>query len=551
MFETRHQDLVKQGDKLFEDRMGLMSWWQESADHFYPERGQFLVSPILGRDYASHLTTSYPIIARRDLANSLGTMLRPKGKSWFSIKSMYKEDDDDALRWYQRTAKILRNAMYDRKSYFTRATKEGDNDFATFGQTVISTELNRFKDGLLYRCWHLRDCAWWEDSDGDICGVQRNWEPPLRQLVQTFGEKKLDPKILEKVGKEPFSTAKIRHIVLKSGDYEPPPGKKSWKEPYVSIYLDLDNQVMIEETGIWTKYYTIPRWETVSGSQYALSPAVMAACPDARLIQSMTLTLLQAGERAADPPAIAQQGVIKSDVDLRSGGITWADAEYDERLGDALKLLPSDKGGLQYGIELRAAAQASIKDAMYLSQLNLPELTREMTAYETSQRIQENIRQLLPLFEPMEDDYNGSICEDSFTLMFRENGFGPLDEIPPSLRGANPQFHFESPLQKAEDTEKGAIFTNGVAMLSAALQVDPTAKNLPDVKTALRDALYGIGTPATWLRTVEQVEQLDQADAQKVAAAQSMQSLQQGAMAAESFGNAAKSIKDSGITAPA
>lgn len=547
MLDTRHQDLVKHGDKLFADRMGLVGWWQESSDHFYPERGNFIVSPTLGRDFAAHLTTSYPIIARRDLGNAFGAMLRPRGKSWFSMKSMYSNDDDDGLRWYAKAALIQRRAMYDRASQFVRATKEGDHDFATFGQTVISVELNRFKTSLLYRCWHLRDVVWWEDSDGDIGGVQRNWEPTLREAIATFGENNLSPKLVEKCGKEPFSTVKLRHIVIKSTDYDPPAGQKGWKQPYVSIFLDLDNAVMIEETGIWTKYYVIPRWQTVSGSQYAHSPAVVCACPDARLIQGITLTLLQAGERAADPPALAQQGVIKGDVDLRSGGVTWADAEYDERLGAALQLMPSDKAGLQFGIEMRNDAREMIAEAFYLNKLGLPPADREMTAYEAGQRVQEYIRQALPLFEPMEDNYNGALCEETFTLMMHNNAFGPPDTIPQSLRGAEVQFHFESPLQKAEDTEKGAIFQNGAALLAAAVQVDPGAAKIVDVKTALRDALYGIGTPPDWLRTQDQVAVIEQQDAAKQQAAESMQALQQGAMAAESFGNAAKSVKEAGL----
>lgn len=547
MLATRHQDLVKQGDKLFSDRMGLVSWWQESADHFYPERGHFLYSPTLGRDFAAHLATSYPIIARRDLGNAFGTMLRPKGKSWFSIKSMYKADDDEGLAWYSMAAKVQRNAMYDKHSGFTRATKEGDHDFATFGQTVISIELNRFKDGLLYRCWHLRDCVWWEGIDGDICGVQRKWEPTLREAVSTFGEKKLSQRILDKVGKEPFFTMNIRHIVIKSTDYEPPSGKRAWKEPYVSIFIDIDNAELIEETGIWTGYYVIPRWQTVSGSQYAHSPAVIAAVPDARLIQGITLTLLQAGERAADPPAVAQQGVIKSDVDLRSGGITWADAEYDERLGAALQLLPSDKAGLQFGVEMRNEARSMIAEAFYLNSLNLPNLTKEMTAYETSQRVQENIRQLLPLFEPMEDSYNGGLCEDTFKLMFRNNGFGPRENIPQSIRGTETQFHFESPLQKAEDTEKGSIFQNGAALLAAAVQLDPSAADIPDIKTGLRDALYGIGWSPPWMHTTEQVAQSEKQRAVAAQAQASALALQQGSVAAENFGNAAKSIREAGL----
>jgi hypothetical protein len=55
---------------------------------------------------------------------------------------------------------------------------------------------------------------------------------------------------------------------------------------------------LIHAMPVWTGFYRIPRWQTVSGSQYSYSPATVAALPDARLIQAMTFTLLEAGEKA-------------------------------------------------------------------------------------------------------------------------------------------------------------------------------------------------------------------------------------------------------------
>jgi hypothetical protein len=92
-----------------------------------------------------------------------------------------------------------------------------------------------------------------------------------------------------------------------------------------------DHKHLIEATPIWGRYYVIPRWQTVSGSQYATRPPPVCALPDARLLQAMTYTLLEAGEKATSPPIIATQNVVRSDVALYAGGITWVDEEYDEK----------------------------------------------------------------------------------------------------------------------------------------------------------------------------------------------------------------------------
>jgi hypothetical protein len=85
----------------------------------------------------------------------------------------------------------------------------------------------------------------------------------------------------------------------------------------------------MEEVSQWNREYSIERWQTVSGSQYAYSPATIVALPDARLLQAMTYTLLHAGEKIVDPPLIATEDVVRSDVALYAGGITWIDRDYE------------------------------------------------------------------------------------------------------------------------------------------------------------------------------------------------------------------------------
>ncbi len=166
---------LEQGKKLFESRASLLSLWQEIADNFYPERADFTTIRNIGCEFADNLTTSYPILARRDLGNALGSMLRPTSKDWFKIRTSENWENlgTDARAWLERAGSIQKRAMYNRRAQFTRATKEADHDFAAFGQAVIQTSLNRNADGLLYRCWHLRDCAWRENEEGMVDTLYR------------------------------------------------------------------------------------------------------------------------------------------------------------------------------------------------------------------------------------------------------------------------------------------------------------------------------------------------------------------------------------------
>src|SRR3990167_9864967 len=102
MLTQEHNDLITLGDKLFEDRAGIVSTWQEIAEHFYPERADFTRPLDPGGEYASNLDTSYPITARRDLADSFGAMLRRPGTNWFHIGVKRVRDiDEPGRKWLE------------------------------------------------------------------------------------------------------------------------------------------------------------------------------------------------------------------------------------------------------------------------------------------------------------------------------------------------------------------------------------------------------------------------------------------------------------------
>lgn len=532
--------LLERGNQLFSKRGTLMSLWQDLADNFYPERADFTITRSLGDEFAGNLDTSYPLIVRRDLGNSFSSMLRPTNMEWFKISTSRPDRLDSAgLEWLEWATSLQRRAMYDRPANFLRATKEGDHDFATFGQCVISTEMDRNSMNLLYRCWHLRDVAWCENSSGKIDTVYRKWKPFATDLATLFPGK-VHPKITEKLAKSPFAEIDVRHIVVPAERYNT---GEEHKFDYVSLYVDVANKHVMEAISVPTLGYVIPRFQTVSGSQYAYSPATVAALPDARLIQAMTGVLLDAGEKAVSPPMIAVEEAIKSDVSIYAGGVTWVDSKYDEKLGEVLRPLTRDQSGIGYGIELRRDAAEMIRQAFYLDKLNLPQMEVGMTAFEFGHRVQEYIRHALPLFEPVEQDYNGNMCEDTFDLLWRHGAFGSPADLPESLLGANIQFTFASPLHEAIEQQKGQKFIESKNLLAQAAEIDPSVAFHVDVHEAFRDALTSIGAPAKWMRPEDEALALIEQDAAAKEQQAEMDNLEQGAGTAESIGKAAQSME--------
>ena len=532
--DAKHLYLMAEG--LYGKRSKLLSLWQELADNFYPERADFTFHRTIGTDFAGNAMTSYPFLCRRDLGDQIGTMLRPTAKEWFHmITKDPSRKDNDATRYLEYAASVMRNAMYDRKSQFTVAAKQADHDFACFGQSCTQLRLSKHGDHLLYRCWHLRDVAWMENEDGAIGAVFRKMKPSARDMYRLWGSKCDDKIIKLATGNNPLEEIQCMHMVVESDMYDEKTRFKYW-----SIYYDCENQKLLEAVAIPVSEYNIARWQTVSGSQYSFSPATVVALPEARLLQSMTYTLLEAGEKVTNPPMLATQDVVRSDVAIYAGGITWVDRDYDEKLGAALRHMEIDGKGLPFGAEMQRDSRGLLMQCFYLNKLSLPQRGPDMTAYEVGQRVQEYIRGALPIFEPMEVERNGADCEMTFDLMLRNGAFGSPADMPKALQGAEVEFAFESPLHDAIKAQKGHKFEEMAGLIAIAAKLDENTLNLPDAVEALRDAMDGIGIPAKWIRNQDTVDKMAAQRQQQADIAQTLAAMQQGSEVAANLAGASK-----------
>lgn len=538
----RPREIIERATGMFNVRKAITTLWQEIAEHFYPQRADFTLTRYIGEEFAEQLYSSYPLIVHRELSSAFAAMLRPRRKDWFGITV----DEETKLsksskEWLEWATKRMKFAMYDRKANFVRATTEGDADFAAFGQCCITREINWDAEHphLVYRTWHLRDVAWDEMADGSVGEIYIKWKPTIKQLRQQFGNERLHPNqqgVKDDYRTDTYIKPNYMRAAISTDVYKGQNGEGEGY-PWVLVYMDVLNDHIIYEMGTYSHGITLPRWQTVSGSQYSYSPATVAGLPDARLLQAMTVTLLEAGEMSVRPPMIATQDVIRSDVQLYAGGITWADAEYDERKGDVLRPLNQDRSGLPMGYAEHDQQMNMLASAFYLNKLTLPPPEGDMTAFEVGQRVEEYVRAALPLFEPMEHEYNGQLCEDTFDALLRTGSFGAPQDIPRELQGRDVHFRFISPLHEAIERKNAAEFLESADLIERAMQLEPSAGANFDVSSSLRAALEGIGLDQRHMRSEDEVAAMVQQE-------QEQRQAQQAAELAATAGGAAKDFSD-------
>lgn len=548
--DARAQELIAVGNRMFSARQPLLSLWQEIAELFYVERADFTRELVIGEDLAGHLMNSYTNLLRRELGNQISAMLRPRDSQWFRLTTEDEDRDQDTLnaRYLEYVAMKLKRGMYHPESQLIKTTKMSDHDFVTFGQAVLSVEESADRVHPFYRAFHLKNCAWMENAKGRIDCLHRDDQMSARVMRERFGEKVLHQSVKNACKKNPEQKFKVRCIVMPTDEYDyvGPNGKRGGKKlPFTIVYIDVENLKILREGYLPDFPYVVPRWHTVTGSVYAYSPASIVALPDGRMAQEMARIILESGEKTVDPPMVAVEEAVR-EINIAAGAITWVDLAMDGKLQDAVKPIP-----IQNNMDVAFALQADLREmlskAWFIDKLNLPQPERDMTAYETARRLEEYVRNLLPLFEPIEIEYNTALLDKSFGVM-RNMGHFPASEVPQDLSGADVSWAFESPLQTSGERVKVERFGEVLQLIGAATQMG--VQSMPvDLDMALRDAIIGTQAPSNWIRPVEEMEQEAAQTAETQQLMQGMQEIQGGALVAKDVAEAANAMEEASVPA--
>ncbi|MGQ4813039.1 portal protein [Agrobacterium vitis] len=544
--DSRAETLIQIGSRLFSKKRTLDSLNQEIAERFFPMRADFTRSVQLGNDFALNVMDSYPVQARETLSNLPNAVLRQG--DWFSVKTGDEDTDQNPVNsvWFDKAAKDLRRIVYNRRANFISAMNEADHDWVTFGNRVSSVEESSDRTHFVYRYWHLKDCAWLENADGAVDNMHRQMKMTARNMVKKWGDK-VDPQIRNCVSKEPDKEWEIRHIVIPTDEMygdDRTSMQKYKRFPFLSLYVDVANNKVLAEGGLPCFNYVASRWRKVSPFQYGFSPATINSLPDNRMLQQLAMIILETGEKALDPPMIGKGEIFRDGLNAYAGGLTYVDLEADEKLQDVFQTIPFGNN-FQIGLEMKQDIRQLISEAFLLNKINLPD-TREMTAYETQQRVDEYRRAVLPFFGPYETEVHLPLLDITFQMATHAKMMS-FDDMPEELQGEEITFNFESPLATAEGRTMVSAFQETFQIIGAVSQMDQSITKRYDLKKATDDAVRGTGAPADWFVDETQVEQQDQQDEQTGQLQQAAAALQQGAAVGGQVADATLKMREAGL----
>jgi hypothetical protein len=543
MADDNALELLKRGDARFSKRQQLDTFRQEVALNFAPWHASFTTELVLGDDFAAHLIDGTPLLLARDFVSQVGSMTRPEGKQYFWHRShLDKINDHRGAREYLdwRSGRQLR-ILNDRVSGFTRATKQADEFFALFGDAVLSVDMSAQQDSLRVRNWHTKDCVWAVGSENKADAITRKEMMPARVMKQRFGEKILHENVQTACEKNPDAEFEVRHEVLPAEEYDYyKPGLKRKAGQFASVWIDVSNKKILRETTQQTFRYVIPRWVTLPGWAYAISPATTIALPDARLIQQQAMAILEAAEKQVNPPVTAAHDSIRGDLSLGAGRITWFDNKFIDSKNSPVTPLELAKN-FNLGVDALLRTESQLNRAFYLDVLRMPDTRRTKSTVETQFLIDEYVRAALPLFAPIQSEYIEALLYESDAIIELAGGYSDRDR-PKMLEREDMKFSWDNPLsdmierQQAQVAAEVGQLSQAMAALEAAAMQSAALKQINTVKM-VRDTVMAVGG-TKWL--------LDEDQSDEAMDAAGKQNAMQGAIAAAP--NVA-AIIDSGVNA--
>lgn len=530
--------LLDRFKRMQDQRRVWDSHWEDLATYLYPNRKGFTGAEMAGDRRNDPLFDSTPIQARRGLASAIGAMTRPNDQNWFSVRAADETlaGLDPVMAWQDLASRVLRTAIYDHRARFEQATGEVDNDLVTFGTGVLMISENVRDAHLEFRAYDLKDCYLDQDDMGVVDTIYRRIRMSARRAVAAFGLDAVGDKVREAL-EQPRGGADTEFTFLHV--VEPVAPDRPGRNRFDSVWVDVDSEHLISRGGFREFPYAVPRFDTAAGDVYGRSPG-MVALPDAQVLNQITKTLLQAGQKAVDPPLFAANQSIIGQAKLFPGGITYFNPDAG-RGGRPIEPLITG-ANIPLGIEYQRDYRDQIFAAFFRNVLQLPTAGPQMTATEVTQRQQEFLRVMGPTFGRLQADYVGPVVNRVFAILADPERAAALPPAPDILQGESIDFQLESPVQSAARLIEGAAVRQTMQDVTPLMQLDPNIARNFDLDRTARMIAASNNFPHKLLRPEADVTRERQMEEQQAQAAQQALATQQSAQQVGAVTDVARNV---------
>ncbi len=535
-------DIVSLYDQLYSEKGTVNRVLYLISKYVTPNKHDILSVNTPGTSQTLNRYTSAAEHAARLLAGSIQGAMTPLNTLWQRFKTPIKElnETDEVQDWLYDCSERMHDA-YRASNYYTKS-HEALLDLVSSGTNSLLQEqkpVDEFGNftGLKFDTFGTREYVIINGDDDIVVGVIRKMKLTAQQIHKKLsskaGFKSLSKKIMDALNSSKMGdhTKKfdILHAIIPR-DFINREKSGALNMPYMSQYIAHDEKHLLSDGGYLEFPLSVARWDKQSDDDgWGRSPAWVVLPEILTLNNVKEKALINLAKEVSPPILVPHKGLV--------GGLRVTPNAINVYRKDANKPEYFNSGSRVDITQFREEEiKKTIEMAFFTDQLQLPE-DREMTAYETSVRVQLIQRLIGPTFHRLTHEFYDPQGLRSFNIMLRGNAFKPVPEVMKQYANANGELDFEieylgtlARSQRLEEVQSIQSTYQIAAEIVAARGGDSAVMDNLDDDEALRVVADQGGLPAKILRDKELIAQERQ---QRQEAAQQQAQLDQAQQAGE------------------
>lgn len=515
------------------ERATWMPQWMDVSANLLPVNGRYFVTDRnKGFKRFNAIYDSTGTKALRVLSAGMMSGMTSPSRPWFRLSVTDKD-----LMAYQ-PVKVWLNAVTDQvgdvmaKSNVYRVLHTMYEELGAFG-TAAALIAEDYQNVIHLHPFTVGEYAISTDFQGNVTTLYREFDKPVGAIVKEFGLENCSTTVKSAYQRGSLDQwVTIVHAIEPRTDRDPTK-KDAINMPWRSVYFERasSNQQVLRESGYKSFPCLCPRWQTVGGDIYGVSPG-MEALGDVKGLQSQEFRKLLAIDYQSNPPIQIPSSMKNRETELFPGGVSY----YDPQAGSqGIKTAYEVNLDIRMLLESQQDTRQRINGAFFadIFMMISGQDTSRMTATEVAARNEEKMLMLGPVVERLNNELLDPLVETIFERLLTA---GLLPPPPEELQGHDLNIEYVSMLSQAQKSVATNSIDRFVGNLGQIAQLRPDVldKFDPDHWADLYSDKLGIDPEL--IVSGEQAALVRQQRAQAQQQAQQQQTLMNASQTAKNLG---------------
>jgi len=493
-------DTKKSAKELLELQERAKSWqanfrslWQSVSDLIFPQTFGISNYTSPGSNLMLNLFDTTAVTEARNMASGLSNNLFPAGQRFFDLVDT---PDSGANRYQAYLVEEAHELIF--KSNFLAQVNNAIHYWLTFGISCTYSAWD-IRNGLHYRDYPIGTYQCMENEVGVIDTMILTCPMTARQLVMRF--KDPGPSVVKAYANPETQNQSFDMVWVVRPRADRDPGRlDNLNMPFESIYVQRDDQVIIEEGGFPEFPFAVPRYEVVYQEVYGRGQGVMML-PKVRMLNRLAKDFIENSNKWVRPPLEVLES-FEGDADLTPGA-----ENIVQQIGSIAAIDLGAKGSFPIGKDIIEHHQEEIRQGFFKNAFQaLSPLTGDRrTQIEIIERLKEGMKQLSKPIGRLFDELLTPILTRSLLLLIRN---GVVPPPPRELQGMPIKINLINPLALALRDQQSRGLQYWVGALDLIEPLFPGTRDNVDADRAFRDLGRSLGVKVDHIRPIRQRDEI-------------------------------------------